>query len=429
MTEEIFIMSSKEVERLKIIEQAINKKIKKKTAALMLGIGTRQLRNLTKAYKEHGNKGIISKKRNRISNRSYSCDLKENILKIIRENYHDFGPTLSQEYLLKKHNIKIGIETLRLWMISSGLWIPKKNKDKIYHPPRLRRENIGSLIQIDGSPHYWFEERGECCSLLVFIDDATSRIQLARFFPSETTFAYFEMVKKYLLKHGKPLSFYSDKHSIFRINKSEPESGTGLSQFGRAMQDLDIELIHANSPQAKGRVERVFNTLQNRLVKWLRIEGISNLASANNKIDEFIEEHNIKFSVQPKNKEDLHRNINNFEDIKNIFTVQEVRKVSKNKTIQYKNKIYQINVPGKGYRLRQSGVIVCEDSKGNITLLYKNQSLSYTVYDKNQHYSETVDSKVIAMKKIRPKKKFTPSPNHPWNIAARRCIPSQKRFF
>ena len=130
MTEEIFIMSSKEVERLKIIEQAINKKIKKKTAALMLGIGTRQLRNLTKAYKEHGNKGIISKKRNRISNRSYSCDLKENILKIIRENYHDFGPTLSQEYLLKKHNIKIGIETLRLWMINSGLWIPKKIKIK-----------------------------------------------------------------------------------------------------------------------------------------------------------------------------------------------------------------------------------------------------------------------------------------------------------
>ena len=293
----------------------------------------------------------------------------------------------------------------------------------------MRRENIGSLIQIDGSPHHWFEERGECCSLLVFIDDATSRIQLARFFPNETTFAYFEMVKKYLLKHGKPLSFYSDKHSIFRINKVEPESGTGLSQFGRAMQDLDIELIHANSPQAKGRVERVFNTLQNRLVKWLRIEGISDLTSANNKIDGFIEEHNIKFSVQPKNKEDLHREINNFEDIKNIFTVQEVRKVSKNKTIQYKNKIYQINVPGKGYRLRQAGVIVCEDSKGNITLLYKNQSLSYTVYDKNQHYSETVDSKVIAMKKILPKKKFTPSPNHPWNIAARRCIPSQKRFF
>ncbi len=282
------------------------------------------------------------------------------------------------------------------------------------HQPRLRRACFGELVQIDGSPHAWFEERGEYCCLITFIDDATSKILLARFFPAETTFAYMSMMQEYITKYGKPAALYSDKHGIFRINAVEAKSGTGFTQFGRAMQELNITVHHASCAQAKGRVERSNLTQQDRLIKWLRVEGISDIDTANKHIDRYMDKyHNAKFAVLPRDEKDLHTAVDDTGGLKIIFTHQELRCVSKNLTLQYKNKTYVLEVPGKGYRLRQAKVTVCEAQSGEITLLHNNKSLSYKVYDKNQHYSEPVTAKELPMK-LKEISNYKPGNNHPW---------------
>lgn len=228
------------------------------------------------------------------------------------------------------------------------------------------------------------------------------------------------MMQLYIEKYGKPAALYSDRHGVFRVNAKEAESGTGFTQFGRAMRDLDITVHHANSAPAKGRVERSNLTQQDRFIKWLRIEGISDPENGNKHIDRYMEDHhNAKFAVAPRDAKDLHTAVEDMECLKYIFTIQEQRKVSKNITVQYKNKIYAIQVPGKGYRLRQAKVTVCEAQSGEITLLHNNKSLSYIVYDKNQHYSDTVSAKELPtkMKKV---SNYKPGNNHPWKKAAKR---------
>jgi hypothetical protein len=342
-------------------------------------------------------------------------------MSIIRNNYTDFGPTLACEYLLERHQIVLGTETVRRWMIKDNLWKSKKEKIKIARPPRLRRSHYGELIQIDGSQHDWFEGRSDYCTLLVFIDDATSKVQLARFFPAETTFAYFSMMELYIERYGKPLAIYSDKHGIFKVNIIEPVDSTGFTQFGRAMQDIGVELIYAHSAPAKGRVERMNGTLQDRLIKWLRVEGISDMDTANKNLDRFTDDLNNKFAISPREAADLHIHVENIECLEYVFTLQTIRTVSKNLTVQYKNKTYAIKVPGKGYRLRQARVTVCEAQSGEITLLHKNRSLSYEVYDKNQHYSEPVTAKELPMK-LKEIKVHRPSRDHAWNQSVRRYM-------
>jgi hypothetical protein len=210
----------------------------------------------------------------------------DKIINIIKEKYFDFGPTFAGEKLIENHGIKVSNEKLRQIMIKNKIWMPKKIKAKKLHQMRDRRPREGELIQIDGSPHAWFEDRGESCCLIVFIDNATGKIKELRFCNAETTNDYFAVTKSYIKKHGIPRSFYADRHSIFKINTKELSSkaidkNEGLTQFGRAMQTLDIELIYAMSPQAKGRVERANQTLQDRLVKELRLAGINNIEEAN----------------------------------------------------------------------------------------------------------------------------------------------------
>jgi transposase len=419
METELITMSIKEVEKLKIYQQLDARTLKQKHAATMLGLTTRQIRNTIKDYKKDGPIALVSKRRGRKSNRAYNDSIKNNVTSIIRDKYTDFGPTLASEYLLERHQLKYAKETVRGWMIEDGLWKPKKEKHKVVHQPRPRRACFGELIQIDGSPHAWFEDRGEYCCLITFIDDATSKIVLARFFPAETTFAYMSMMQEYIAKYGKPAALYSDKHSVFRVNALEAESGTGFTQFGRAMRDLGITVHHANSAPAKGRVERSNLTQQDRFIKWLRIEGISDPETANKHIDRYMElQHNAKFAVAPRESKNLHTIVEDMECLKYIFTIQCQRSVSKNLTLQYKNKTYVIQVPGKGYRLRQAKVTVCEDQSGKITLLHNNKSLSYKVYDKNQHYSETVTAKELPTK-FKESSNYKPDQDHPWNKAAR----------
>src|SRR5277367_285185 len=225
---------------------------------------------------------------------------------IVRSKYADFGPTLASEMLLEKDEFKISRETLRKWMIEEGLWLSRKQR-RSFHQPRLRRESYGELIQIDGSEHRWFEDRGAPCTLLVFIDDATSRLMRLRFVPSESTDSYFEALRGYLDAHGCPVAFYSDKHSVFRINRPDAKGGSGMTQFGRALAELNIEILCANSSQAKGRVERVNRTLQDRLVKELRLAGISGIDAGNDFLSDFVERLNEKFAIRAARPENLHR--------------------------------------------------------------------------------------------------------------------------
>lgn len=421
MREEYITMSTKEVGRLEVIQKVVDKRLKQKHAANILGLSTRQIIRLVKAFKRAGHVSLVSKKRGKQSNHCYTQEFKNKVIGIIKEQYYDFGPTLASEQLGLRNDIKISVETTRQLMIQEGLWKPKIAKKKVVHPPRSRRPCYGELIQIDGSEHDWFEGRAPRCTLLVFIDDATSRIQLIRFFNSETTFAYFQMMRLYLERYGKPVALYSDKFGVFRVNHPEPVSGTGLTQFGRAMKSLDIELIFAHSPQAKGRVERANGTLQDRLIKELRLKGISDMEKANQFLDEYTEYHNSKFAVLPRDPIDVHRAFKNLTSLDLDFTHQEMRKVNKNLSVQYLNKIYVINVPGKGYRLRQAEVTVCEAESGEITLLHKGQSLSYKVYDKKQHYSKTISGKdlgshleVVKHQIAKPFFHHKPAANHPW---------------
>jgi len=296
-------------------------------------------------------------------------------------------------------------------MIREGIWQPKKAKNATVCQMRKRRACLGELVQIDGSPHDWFEGRGPECTLLVYIDDATGRYMELYFAPSETMFSYWEATRRYMLRYGKPVAFYTDKHGIFRVNIKNALSGTGMTQFGRSMKELDIEIICANTPQAKGRVERANQTLQDRLVKEMRLRDISNIEEANAFAPEFIDILNRKFAVTPRSSHNAHRPLLPTDDLDLIFTCQETRILSKNLTLQYKKLVYQIQTKRPSYAMRKASVTVCENAQGVITILYKNHPLAYSVFHQQQRQAEVVSSKEMDTKLMKSTK---PASDHPW---------------
>ena len=273
-------MSERDVRRIEILTEVLSGRRTVGSAAIVLAISPRQVHRLLIRFRDDGGGALIHKGRGQASNHRLNPGVREYALELVRTRYADFGPTLAIEVLLDKHAIKVGRETLRTWMVEEGLWLSRKQR-RSFHQPRLRRESYGELVQIDGSDHRWFEDRGERCTLLVFIDDATSKLMQLRFVPSETTDSYFEALQGYLHAHGCPIAFYSDKHTVFRVNLPGAKGGSGMTQFGRALAELNIEILCANSSQAKGRVERANRTLQDRLVKKLRLENVCNMDAGN----------------------------------------------------------------------------------------------------------------------------------------------------
>src|ERR1700736_1904145 len=267
---DLVTMSGRELQRIEVLSEVLARRRTEISAAAILGLSTRQTRRLIVAYRVGGGASVIHKSRGRASNNKLMEGIREYAVEPVRANYADFCPTLAAEMLWSKHQLKVSRETLRKWMMSDGLWLSRRQR-RSFHQPRLRREAFGELIQIDGSDHRWFENRGDACTLLVFIDDATSRLVQLRFVVSESTDSYLSAVHTYVVAFECPVAFYSDKHTVFRINRSNAPGGTGMTQFGRALAELNIEIICANSSQAKGRVERVNRTLQDRLVKELRL--------------------------------------------------------------------------------------------------------------------------------------------------------------
>ena len=408
---DLLTMSQKELTRLEVIQRIEKKKLKQREAAEMRRISERHVRRLLRAYRQSGAEGLISKRRGEASNNQMNAEVKQQAIDLIYSHYYDFGPTLAHEKLTEKHALKLSVETVRKLMITEGLWKPKKAKKLVVHQMRERRACQGELVQIDGSPHQWFEKRGEACNLLVFIDDATGRLMELYFTPGETTFSYFAATQRYLTRYGKPVAFYSDKNGIFKVNIKNALSGSGMTQFGRAMKELDIEIICANTPQAKGRVERVIEVLQDRLVKEMRLRGISNIKVANEYALEYITEYNARFAVQPRSSHDAHRPLLPSDDLALFFTKQEQRILSKNLTLQYEKVIYQIQISRPSYAMRKAPVTVCEDAQGEINILYKGQPLNYTLYQKQQRQAEVVSSKAIDHKL---KKSHKPGKDHPW---------------
>lgn len=389
-------MSDTELDRLEVIAQVDAGQIRQSVAAERLGLSVRQVQRLVKRYRVEGPEGLASKQRGKPSNRRISEHVRRQALALIREHYEDFGPTLACEKLNERHDIRVSAETVRRWMIDGGLWIPRAARERRVHQPRRRRACRGELIQIDGCQHDWFEDRGPRCSLLVYVDDATSEIGELRFVRSESTFDYFEATKSYLRRHGRPVAFYSDRHSIFRkANKDDKEFG-GDTQFGRVLRELNIDILCANTPQAKGRVERAHLTLQDRLVKELRLEGIDSIEEANQFASSFMADYNTRFGRTPQSEVDAHRSLRDEDELSGVFCWCEKRKLTKNLVVHYKRTMYLVE-PGPATKpLAGKKIDVHEWEDGTIELWSDGTQLSFTRFDKRAPHVDSgriVDNK------------------------------------
>ena len=411
-------MSQKEVNRAQVLDKLNEGKISQQQAAKQMCITPRQVRRLANRYQQEGVAGLVSKKRGIASNRRLDETIRATAIELIGAHYRDFGPTLANEKLAELHDIRLSVESARQMMIQAGYWIPRRGGTVCAHPMRERRARFGELIQIDGSPHDWFEGRSPYCTLLVFIDDATGRLTQLRFMPTETTLGYMQVLHDHILAHGVPAALYSDKHSIFRINAkdADPEAET---QFSRAARELGIECIHAHSPQAKGRVERANQTLQDRLVKEMRLAGINDMNRANTWLPGYIADYNRRFAVKPKDTADAHLTYpDTLAALVNILSVQVTKTLSKNHSCQHENMLLQVAATGTGLGLRGAKVTVHEHFDGSRELLWKRRKLIYSVMEKPQRQSPVADGKSVNVQvdkaMARRNTGHKPAPDHPW---------------
>jgi hypothetical protein len=381
------LMSDGELARLEVLRDLDQKRLTTETASQLLRLKRRQVFRLLKAYRIEGPTGLISKRRGRRSNRRKPEALRRTVLTIIRQWYWDFGPTLAAEKLREDHGIALGRETLRQWMIESGLWRDRKQRKRI-HQPRPRRDCVGELVQVDGSEHWWFEDRGPQCTLLVFVDDATGRLMHLQFVESESTFAYFHAARAYLQAWGKPVAFYSDKHGVFRVNHPGALGGDGMTQFGRALHALNIDIICANSSPAKGRVERANKTLQDRLVKELRLAGAATLAEGNTLLPDFIADYNARFAKAPANNKDLHRSLRAGDDLDDAFAWKEERTLSQALTLQYDKVMFILEPSEQAKAAIGKRVTVVDYPDGRLAIRYRGVELAYRTFDKIRQVSQ-----------------------------------------
>lgn len=412
-------MSERELSRLEVIQRVGSKRLTQREAADLLKLSVRQVKRLLRAYRQRGASALQSRRRGRPSNNRLPEELVCRVSHLLRSRYYDFGPTLAQEKLCEEDGLHLSRESVRRLMISLGLWRPRRARRAVVHGLRERRARLGELVQIDGSPHDWFEGRAPRCTLLVFVDDATGRLMHLSFVECESTFNYFAAVRAYIHQHGKPLALYSDKFGVFRVNIPNALSGTGLTQFGRAMKELSIELICAHSPQAKGRVERANQTLQDRLTKELRLKDISSAEEANGFVSEFMADYNSRFAVRARSAKDAHRTLSAKEDLDRVLVLIERRTLSKNLTISYKGVVYQISTKRPLYTMRGAAVEVRETSTGEITIEYKGKALAYRVcHEQERRQAQVTPTKLLdqrlANAKAKPHKKYHPPMTHPW---------------
>ncbi|CAB3671332.1 ISNCY family transposase [Trinickia soli] len=374
-------MTMRELDRFKVIQDVVDGKLQPWRAADRLELTTRQIRRLAARFREHGPAGLVSGHRSKPGNRRLDGDLAARVLAIIRDRYADFGPTLACEKLWECHGIRLAKETVRRLMTEAGFWVPRRQRPPKVYQPRARRACLGELIQIDGSDHRWFEDRAPACTLLVYVDDATSRLMHVYFTASESTFSYFEATRAYLERYGKPGAFYSDKASVFR-STAAGKTGSSVTHFGRAMYELNIDTFCANSSSAKGRVERAHLTLQDRLVKELRLRNISTVAEANAWAPSFMAAYNARFAKPPKSSFDAHRPLRDDEDLDLLMTWRETRRVTKSLTVQYDRVMYLLEDTLPNRKLIGRYIEVWEYPDGRIEIRADDRVLPYRQYDR-----------------------------------------------
>lgn len=343
--EDTITMSLRETKRLKIIQSAIDRQITQKSVSAILELSDRQVRRLVERVREEGARGIIHRSRGRPSNRRLCDKVKEKVIKLYTRQYPDFGPTLASEKLLERDGIRISDETLRKWLLEEGLW-EKRRRRSAYRQWRPRRSCFGAMVQMDGSHHDWLEGRGPSLVLMGHIDDATNKI-FARFYDYEGTLPAMDSVKGYVMTYGLPQSVYLDRHTTYKSSKKptewdDVEDKAFLSQFERALKELEVEVIHALSPQAKGRVERLFGVLQDRLVKEMRLAGVRTKDEANAFLKTYLPKHNKKFSVCPASEQDVHVRLPKSFDLDKYLCIKNRRTVRNDHTIAYNSKLYQL---------------------------------------------------------------------------------------
>ena len=412
------MMSERELNRIEVLAQVDDGRLSVQNGANMLDITKRQMFRLLKTYRTDGAAAIRHKARGKAPNNKIHHAKRDYAVALVKENYADFGPTLAAEMLAEHHGFKVSRETLRKWMIGDGLWLSRKQR-RTFHQPRSRRECFGELIQIDGSDHRWFEDRASACTLLVFIDDATSMLMELRFVTSESTFSYFTALESYLLKHGRPVAFYSDKHTVFRVAKPN-EHMTGMTQFGRALAELNVEILCANSSQAKGRVERANRTLQDRLVKELRLAGVSSMEDGNAFLEGFIERYNAKFAKAPAKPNNLHRALNIEPDrLSEVFCLRDKRHVTKDLMLKYDRKRIKLEINELTRGLVGKYVDVYEYGCGRIqvrasgivlphAILNPERKITHAAITENKRLSAVLEHIKAEQDKPTPKPKIKP---------------------
>jgi transposase len=379
------LMTQKERDRLVALKKAKKKLITQKQAAAEIGVSERQVRRMLRKLKERGDKAVIHAARGRTSNRKLAEEQREKAIQILsQEVYRGFGPTLAAEYLAEKHKLEVSRETLRGWMIGAQLWRAKARRAEKVHTWRVRRNRLGELVQWDTSEHDWLESRGPKLYLISMIDDATSRL-VARFVEHDSTEENMRILASYLERYGRPVSFYTDKATLFanlpktRRGETAGKDGPDLppTQIGRALQELDIEWIAAHSPQAKGRVERGFGTAQDRLVKGLRVAGAKTLNEANAYLEnEFLPWWNQTLTVMPAVADNAHRPLGKVHSLAASLSHVETRQVANDYTIRFQTKLYQIQRSEIRAGLRGGQVRLERRLDGTLAVRFRERYLS-----------------------------------------------------
>ena len=408
---ELITMSRAELEQVGIFERLLKKEIRQKEGAKLLDLSLRQVKRKIKEYRKIGAVSLVHGNRGKPSNRVIDKELADKALTLIKENYPDFGPTFASEKLEENHGIIINHETLRKLMIKEGIWKPKTVRIVVKHFWRERKECFGEMVQLDGSPHHWFEDRAEPCTLIAFIDDATSKVLWLEFAESESTMSLMVSTRNYIEKFGRPASFYADRGVVYKVNKDNP-NGDKITQYKRALDELHTKLIHARSPQAKGRVENLFGTLQDRLVKELRMASISTIEEANKFVRKvYLPKHNAKFAVKPKSEINLHKSIDGY-TLDDIFCLKDDRKINNDFTISYKTRFLQLEEKQNTIVRPKNIVTIIEHLDKTIEIFLRKTKLNFKELPKRPEKQKlTVTAKVTIFKE---RKQWTPPTNHPW---------------
>jgi transposase len=412
MDEDIIAMSRRQWGRYQMIDRSLKKEITQAKAAELLELSERQVRRLVKRVRLKGVRGLVHGNRGRPSPRKMSPELVDRIASIIGERYPDFAPLHAAEKLWERHKVRVSREKVRRIMMAKGLW-KRRRRRKADHIWRERKPHCGEMVQLDGSHHEWLEKRGPRLVLMGYVDDASSRV-FGRFYDHEGIYPAMDSLRRYIERYGLPQSIYLDKHSTYKTSR-QPDMDELLrdehaqTQFERALGEVGIKAIHANSPQAKGRIERTFGTLQDRLVKEMRLAGVCTCEEANRFLDVYLPKHNRRFMKEPLRRQDLHRPVPKSLNLDDIFCLQGIRTVNNGYIIKWASRTFVLTRPS--LTVRRQKVVVREWFDGRLSIRFKGKDLEYKEVEMVRKKPAV---RVLAIRLRRKPPKYIPPPTHPW---------------